>query len=47
MEDYKEKFEKVWNYVQARIEGLNPDNDDYDWGVKSAFEEVLDFMDEL
>lgn len=46
-----ERLGKIWNYLTNRLAkmelGDNRDYDDYEWGMRTAFEEVLDFMDDL
>lgn len=51
-----ERLGKIWEFVKTRlsevdaeieVNGGDYDYADYDWGVREAFNEVLDFMDEL
>ena len=49
-----EKFEKIWEFVQGRLDEIDRQlneidggDSDYEWGLKTGLEEVLNFMDEL
>ena len=42
-----ERLGKIWEFVKERLADIDRGNDEFDWGMKSAFEEVLDFMDDL
>jgi hypothetical protein len=51
-----ERLGKIWEFVKTRLSeveaeieanGSDYEYSDYDWGTREAFNEVLDFMDDL
>lgn len=46
-----ERLGKIWEFVKTRLSEIEAEieaNDsDYDWGAREAFNDVLDFMDDL
>ena len=42
-----ERLGKILEFVESRLADIGRGYDELDWGMKSAFEEVLDFMEGL
>lgn len=46
-----ERLGKIWEFVKGRLAAVEVEievnDEEYDWGRREAFNEVLDFMDEL